>query len=97
MPEGHAPGSRRKFQNRVARIGRAGFDHVRKRNVVGKAGDTDAAGIDHQAAVAKPDRARDDGYGRTESSDCVIPSASFSIASSGDILTEPSGVTVSSQ
>ena len=96
MAEGHAPAASAEFQNRIARIGRAGLDQMRKRNVVGKAGNADAAGIDHQAPVASR-TARAMWVWAQRISDCEIPSASFSIASSDDILTAPSGITVSSQ
>ena len=49
----------RQFQDGVTRIRRAGFHDVRRRMNVAIAGRADAAGIDNQAAVAKPHRARD--------------------------------------
>src|SRR5438445_761359 len=47
------------FEDRVARVRRAGFDDMRKRMAVAIAGRADAAGIDDHPPVAKPDRARD--------------------------------------
>ena len=61
VAEGDAPAANGQFENRIARIRRAGFDDVRKRMSVAKAGRADAARIDDQPAVAKPDRARDVG------------------------------------
>src|SRR5437763_1766832 len=61
MPERHVPGAPGKFEDRIARVRRAGLDEMRKRMDIAVAGRTDAAGIDDQAAVAKPDRACDMG------------------------------------
>ena len=63
MPEGRAPDAVDAFQDRVARVRCARLDQVRERLRVAKAGATDAAGIDHEASVAKSDRARDMGMG----------------------------------
>ena len=63
MAERHAPCPVGEFEDRVARVRRAGFDDMRKRMGVAIAGRADAAGIDDQPAVAKPDRAREMGVG----------------------------------
>ena len=57
MPERDAPDVIDKVENGVARVRRAGFDDMRKRMSIAIAGRTDAAGIDDQSAIAKPDRA----------------------------------------
>ena len=95
MPERHVPDPRQ-FQNSVARIRRAGLDDMRKGVDIAIARRSDAAGIDDQAPVAKPDRARDVGVA-AENEPLRDPLAAFSIASCEDIRTVPSGRTLSSQ
>jgi hypothetical protein len=96
MPEGYAPDAVGKFQDRVARVRRAGLNDMRMRMDIAIARRADTAGIDDHASVAKPDRARYMGVPQRISR-CVIPFAACSIASSDDIGTVPSGKTVSSQ
>ena len=61
MPERDAPAAIDKFENGVARVRRAGLDDMRERMSIAIAGRADAAGIDDQSAIAKPDRAREMG------------------------------------